>query len=135
MSTVGIDEMTSKAVEMGKEYGEMLGAWVVDSTNSKEYCAKIIEGFEDGDPEILDLCPSPLSGEFAGGPTTYSVLKELGFDPAVPKDYHDKLIDAYEESFSDAWWDTVIQKAYFHHGDYEPCGVCKKYGHKSKDHE
>ncbi len=127
-----VENLTVRAHEMGSEYGKSLGSWVIDGNSSKAYCQRIIDGYDDGDPEIMDMCPSPLSGEWADAPTVFSVLKDLGFDPyiqnAIP------VLDSYEDGFIGSWWDTVIQAAYAMHGEYEPCGVCGEYGHKSKDH-
>jgi hypothetical protein len=124
-----------KAAWLGRNYGEILGNWVIDPFTTQEQCMRLIEGYENSDPEIMQLCPSPLSGEFADGPTVYSVLKELGADPAVPESWHDEVIDAYEDAFEKAWWTAVLDGAHIRHGGFEPCGVCKHYGHKAKEHD
>ena len=125
-------EMIEQAREMGLEYGKARGSWIIDGNSPKEFCQKIIDGFEDNDPEIMEISDSPLSGEFADSPTVSSVLSELGLDS---DEQHDEILDAYEAGYQDGFWDTVIQSAYAQHGEYAPCGVCGLYGHKSKDHE
>ncbi|QGJ90088.1 hypothetical protein HWC80_gp048 [Mycobacterium phage Indlulamithi] len=131
MTTTTLED---RAAELGKDYGKAVGSWVVDGNTSKEQCDKLIEGIDTCDPEVMDLIPSPLSGEFADGPTVYSVLKELGLDPAVFDEQFDHLIDVYEEAFSESWCDTVYQAAHANHPDYDPCSVCGLYGHKWKEH-
>ena len=125
--------ITAKAMELGAEHGKSCGSWVIDGNTSNETAQKIIDGYDNGDPEVMDYCPSPLSGEFADDPTVHDVLKELGV--LWSDDRADDLINAYEEAFQSAWWATVIQSCYGMLPDYEPCGVCKLYGHKAKDHD
>lgn len=131
MATHTLD-LVAKALELGTERGKSQGSWVIDGNTSNAFAQKVIDGYDDGDPEIMDMCPSPLSGEFADDPTVHDVLKEIGIEWS--DDRADEVIDAYEEAFSKAWWDTVIQSCYGMLPGYEPCGVCKLYGHKEKDH-
>lgn len=139
MSTKFVDEMIEKARELGLDYGKARGSWVIDGNSPKEFCQKIIDGYEDGDPEIMDISGSPLSGEFADGPTESSVLRSLDVEIAdhcnMCQEEQTEIIDAYEHAYQEGFWDTVIQAAYAQHGDYEPCGICKLYGHKAKDHD
>lgn len=139
MSDTYVSEKIEAARELGLDYGKARGSWVIDGNSPKEFCQKIIDGYEDSDPEIMDISGSPLSGEFADGPTPSSVLAELEIEIqdncAMCESEQSEIIDAYEAGYQDGFWETVIQDAYKMHGDYEPCGVCKLYGHKAKDHD
>jgi hypothetical protein len=126
---------------MGSEYGKAQGSWVVDPNTPIASCHKIIDGYNDGDPEVMDLCPSPLSGEFADAPTTLSIFRELGIDHAFDEncqmceDEKIEVLDEYEAGFVEKWWETVLHAAHVNIPEYEPCGVCGLYGHKVKDHD
>jgi hypothetical protein len=109
MTATKLVGLTKRASDLGHDHGVNVSSWVIDGNTSQETCRRIISGYEDGDPEIMDMCPSPLSGEWSGGPTVYSVLKELGLTFRYKN--ADELIDVYEEAFSTAYWDTVIQAA------------------------
>jgi hypothetical protein len=102
------DTLVEKAAELGYDYGVSKGSWVIDGNTSEDMCRKIIKGYDDGDPEILDYAPAPLSGEWAGEPTTSSVLRALFVED---NEEHEHLIDTYEISFYQGFWDTVIQAA------------------------
>jgi hypothetical protein len=130
----------ARSAQLGTEHGSALGSWVIDANTSKDQCLNVIRGYEDGDPATLDLCPMPLSGEWADSLTPESLCRALGFvdeadDLEWQCDHGDTLCTAYEESFSIAWWDTVIQAAYLHSNEFEPCGVCGLYGHRAKEHD
>jgi hypothetical protein len=126
--------LVERATDMGHDHGVNSGSWFIDGNSSKEFCHKVIDGYDDGDPEVMDYCPSPLSGQWADDPTVLDVLRSLGIPEQKYSKGADFLIDTYEDAFSKAWWDTVIQAAYGQL-DYEPCGVCGLYGHKAKEHD
>jgi hypothetical protein len=50
----------------------------------------------------MDLCPSPLSGEWADDPTPAGVLAQLGLDD---------MDDTAPDAFSSAFWAEVIRAA------------------------
>ena len=50
--------------EIGTQAGRAVASWVEISDSATAHT--IIVGYHDGDPEILDMQPSPLSGEWAG---------------------------------------------------------------------
>lgn len=92
-----LDEFTT----MGREAGAAAGSWIVDGNTSAETAAAILAGYEDGDPEVLDLCPAPLSGEWAGE----SIPELFGYWP------DDEEMTAYEVAFCEAFWVTVCESA------------------------
>lgn len=130
-TTVQPLDIWRRASDLGTEHGNARGSWVVDGNSSNEFCEKLIQGHEDGDPEVMDLQPSPLSGEWADEPTVSDILRELGIQPDTSD--ADMAIECYEEGFSNAWWHTVIQAAHIGAG-HDPCPVCKLYGHGERDH-
>lgn len=96
------------AAELGWERGHAAGSWVIDGNTSAEFARRIINGYNDGDPQVMDMCPAPLSGEWAGDPTTADVLGQLGAD--TDDSAHD-LLSTYETAFSDGYWSQVIDAA------------------------
>jgi hypothetical protein len=139
--TVDVADAIKRAEQLGTEHGSARGSWVIDANCSNRFCDKVIDGYENGDPEVMDLCPAPLSGEWADDLTPESLCRALGFtdeqvgDIEWQSDAGDFIVQSYEAAFDAAWWDTVIQAAYAHSGDFEPCGVCGKYGHRVKEHD
>lgn len=126
-----IADVIELSKQHGSEKGGAAGSWIVDANTNQDAAQRILDGYEAGDPEIMDMCPAPLSGEFAGSPIPSVVLEELGI--GFDHESADEILDAYEDSFSNAFWVTVIRSASIVCG-YEPCGVCGEYGHKSKEH-
>jgi hypothetical protein len=90
----------------GYEAGKAAGSWVFDGNTSDETYARVLQGWDDGDPEVMDLQPSPLSGEWAGESPT-----EL-----LGADYTDEDADEYEAGFSAGFWDEVVSIARSHVG-------------------
>jgi len=91
----------SKFYREGYSAGKARGSWIIDGNTTLETCQRIVQGFDDGDPEIMDMQPSPLSGEFAG-----ESIKELfGYQPSS------RCLDLYESGYSDGFWSEVIGSA------------------------
>jgi hypothetical protein len=82
----------------GLERGTAAGSWVeVDPTNAQT----LITGYEDGDPEVMDIQPAPLSGEWAG-----ESLSELDLADASDED-----LSKYEAGYSEGFWNEVLRMA------------------------
>lgn len=105
------NELTTaeKMADLGADQGTRDGSWAVDGNTSDATLRMIWQGYNDGDPEIMDMQPSPLSGEWADGPFIPDVLEEVG----LPRDYDgddlSDLLDAYEMAYSEAYWTTVLR--------------------------
>jgi hypothetical protein len=102
-------EQNDKARKFGMETGRAAGSWVIDGNTTVERCGRIIDGFNEVDPAIMELEPSPLSGEHSGELTPLDVLQHCGADGDL-EEYQD-LIDSFEDGFSEGFWDTVIAAA------------------------
>lgn len=105
-----IDPIT-RAAELGKEHGSNAASWVFNGPIPDGGYAKILEGIDDGDPEVLDKLPSPdLSGQDAGSMTPAELLVEIGvYEPLVEQremwasqfaELEQQCCDAYEEAFT-----------------------------------
>lgn len=97
------------AAEMGYDAGKAAGSWVIDGNTSVEQCRAILKGYEKGDPKIMYMEPSPLSGEWANSTTPNSIAADFKVDPESGEAAD--LFDAYEEAFSRGYWDEVIRSA------------------------
>lgn len=94
----------------GYEAGKNAASWVFDGNTDLATYARVLRGFEDGDPEIMDMQPAPLSGEFAGG----SMNEILGiFDNDEDQN---EAADAYEEGFSEGYWAEIQDTCHYHLG-------------------
>ena len=89
----------------GYAAGKSAGSWVTDgNTSVREYRA-ILAGIESGDPEVMDMEPSPLSGEWAGE----SIPEIIEGYADMPDDgvEQDAACTEYEQGFSQGFWETV----------------------------
>ena len=91
----------SKSYKMGCEAGRAAGSWVLDGNSSSAEARWILEGYEDGDPAVMDMQPSPLSGEWAGE----SIREIFGRWPS-PRE-----MDLYELGYSEGFWGEVQRSA------------------------
>ena len=86
-----------KYYRLGLEAGRAAGSWVIDGNSSEAQARRILQGIEDGDSAIMDMQPSPLSGEWAGE----SIQELFGHTPT------DSQLDDYEQGYSEGYWDEV----------------------------
>ena len=112
------EDYEERARQLGFDAGQAAGTWVFDGNTDTRTYAKMLEGIEEGDPEILDKLPNmaPLSGEWADGPTPASLLSELGLNPDEPEEWFDGLLDAYEVGYHDGVVFEVTATARHHLG-------------------
>jgi hypothetical protein len=89
----------------GYEHGKAKGSWAFDGNTEDATYRRILAGFEDGDPEVMDICPSPLSGEWAGE-SIPELSNEIGIDLFDPDN-----ADEFEDGFTQGFWDEVIATA------------------------
>ena len=99
--------MKSKWYKIGKVRGGNYGLDAFPRTDwmKADECLsiaqKILDGIDDGDPEIMDLCPNPLSGEWAG-----ESLKEIfGRSPTR------SMMDNYENGYRDGFFSSLASCA------------------------
>jgi hypothetical protein len=115
MNGIVLQDITERAAQLGDEHGKAQGSWAIDGNTSKEHCENIIRGYDDGDPEVSDMCPSPLSGEWADSMTPTALMRACGVEPDdrewADTDVSGSLCDAYESAFTGAWWETVLKAA------------------------
>jgi hypothetical protein len=100
----------SEAYAAGYDVGKAAGSWVVGGNTTAEAARRMLTLDLEGDPEFWDAYPgSPLSGEWADGPTPASVLAELG----VPEgsDVADEILSQWEDGHHDGWRDEVLRAA------------------------
>lgn len=116
------DKLTEAAKTLGAEHGAQRGGWIVETNMSRESAQNLINGYNDGDPIWMDLCPSPLSGEWAGDPNITTVIDdianmaeadELLRNTTIEEALDDAqgVLDVYEQAFQEAFWATVIKAA------------------------
>lgn len=109
--------LVTAAEKLGRRHGSEKGSWVIDGNTKKEAAERLIKGHEDGDPQVMDLCPNPLSGEWTDEPLEMEILGEIANLAAEMKPdkvepvHDDNLLDVYESHFQEGFWDTVIQAA------------------------
>jgi hypothetical protein len=96
-----VDSRARRLEDLGRKMGESAGSWVVDGNTTAEQARAILRGLRDVDPVVMDLMPSPLSGEYAGNPVSNDVLAEVDAnedDPAAAE-----LLDAFEVGYQRGW--------------------------------
>lgn len=93
--------MTELAYNAGLERGKGAGSWVVDGNTTEETARYLLKGIADGDPEIMDIAPYPLSGENSG-----ESIPELSYQYGIDL-FDDDEATRFEEGFDVGFWDTV----------------------------
>jgi hypothetical protein len=93
------------AYKAGYEHGKSAGSWVIDGNTSEDAAKKVLRGFADGDPAIMDMCRCPLSGEWAG-----ESISELSSRFGIDLDDDDNA-SQFEDGFYQGYWDAVIELA------------------------
>lgn len=101
--------------------GTAAATWIVDG-NTEDPAGtlrKLLDGVEEGDPEIMDALPAPrLSGEFADDPSWYDILRDEcegeSAEFIIEHDLDGDLYDAYEDKFHEA----VIEQIRSMHKSY-----------------
>lgn len=116
--------LLDRATGLGLDRGRAAGSWVVDGNTPEATVRAILQGLADGDPQTMDMQPSPLSGEWADEPTMADVVGEItgddvcrncgeavmfhDYDLSCPDDYlSPELLDAFELGFGDGFWEEV----------------------------
>ena len=99
--------MKSKWYKIGRNHGENAGLDAFPKTDwmsrseRLSVSKKVIDGIKDGDPEVMDLCPNPLSGEWAG-----ESLKEIfGRFPT------ESMMNNYEMGYQDGFFSSLESRA------------------------
>lgn len=99
-----------QARELGADYGKAAGTWV--EIDSAEAARRILDGIEAGDPEILDMCPSPLSGEWADSLNEAGLIDELDLvADSLSEEERAEVVTAFEQDFYRGYWDEVQRMA------------------------
>jgi hypothetical protein len=107
---LGIDEILEQAEEAGYDLGKAAGSCVVDGNTPQESARRLLQGIEDGDPEVLDQLPgAPLSGEWAGALMPRDVLAWYELDEE--HDAADDVLRAFEDGFGRGVVDEVVHSA------------------------
>lgn len=96
--------LKQEAFSCGFDFGKAAGSWVVDGNSSVEFCRKIIDGYADGDPEVMDMQPAPLSGEYADDAGIIEDVRQRFGDD-------DELLASFEEGYSNGYWREVLRSA------------------------
>jgi hypothetical protein len=107
------DRLQERASELGAEHGHSVATYV--EIEDAVAARKILNGIEDGDPEIMDMQRAPLSGEFADDMTTGRLLEELDVpeDQRENTDLVEALCENYELGYSQGYWDEVQRMAMY----------------------
>ena len=99
----------SKFYKLGNELGLSAGNSITDGNTTAENYEWILAGYEECDSEVMDLCPNPLSGEWAG-----ESISEI-FNLNIGEDYpDDEVLIEYEQGFQEGFWDKAIKNCNYH---------------------
>ena len=102
----------STAHQLGTEHGQSAGSWVIDGNTDDAAVRRIVNGYNDGDPEIMDMQPTPLSGEFAHDPSPRDILAMFGIDGEdFEADEYDELLGEFEAGYSEGYWSAIMDAA------------------------
>lgn len=91
------------AYQAGYQHGRATGSWIIDGNTPETLKNKMRQGIADSDPLVMDIAPSPLSGEFAGS-SIPEMSVTFGIDLA-----DEEVASQFETGFSAGFWDQVSE--------------------------
>ena len=106
LSNMEYDHLRAEVRKVGAEHGAARGSWVISGNTPKESAQRILQGIEDGDPEVLDALPQLSMGEWADDPTQNDIVSEAAYRGRVPVDPADldpELMDELISDYQTAW--------------------------------
>ena len=108
-------EMLAAARRDGKSAGIAAASWCFDGNTTDETYRYFLEGYEAGDPAVLDRFNVPnLSGEWADSPTPASLADDYGIE--ADDERLDSVCTEWENAASDAFWAELQRVAKYHVG-------------------
>lgn len=116
------DALSEAAYRLGLSKGEDFANRLIDRVTDIEDARIILNGFENGEEEVMALCPDPLSGEWADDPTPVSAINDISSlaeaEGLLKKaniiealDAAEDLLDVYEHAYRDGFWETALKRA------------------------
>jgi hypothetical protein len=123
VSLVKGETYATMARRIGAADGIGAASWAFDGRTADHIFRAFLVGYADGDPQIMDYYDPgyPLSGEWADGRTSTDVLAMVGigtddtpWESAAASGAIDDTLNAYEESFAEAYWAELERVAIFH---------------------
>jgi hypothetical protein len=98
------------ARQEGHAAGVAAGSWLLDGNSTEDAARRLLQGIEEGDPEVLDELPSsPLSGEWADAPLPRDLLEGVGIEEDA--DHAEDVLRAYEDAYSRGVTDEACRSA------------------------
>lgn len=100
------EEHLQNARSLGLDHGRAVASW-------NEQPELTLQAIRDVDPMIVDLLPSPLSGEFADSFTIDGLLRDLDLPVYVDDTCaaYEDLIEKYEEGWNEAYEQELTERA------------------------
>ena len=99
-----------EAKQAGRQAGLNAASWKFDGNTTTETYKRFLEGYDAGDPEVMDaFCPpSWLSGEWAG-----ESMNEILGEPQNERDENrqDDVAQTYEDAADQADWAELVRVA------------------------
>lgn len=86
-----------KPYDIGYEVGQDAGTWFEITGDPQA----LLERISDCDPEVMDMAPAPLSGEW-GGESLIELSGRLGINLE-----EEDVATEFEQGFSDGYWAEV----------------------------
>jgi hypothetical protein len=109
---VSDDRLSDVAQELGLEHGKSRGA-IITVMNCSPYTASmIIDQYDKKDPEVLSLCPDPLSGGPPDDPPAFHILEQIADKADQPSGFSEgkdqDVMAIYEKAFQEGFWKEVM---------------------------
>lgn len=96
----------TRAYNLARHRGAAAGDSIFDGNSTVEQASAFIKGADEGDPMVMDLCPNPCSGEWAGE----SIPELFDLPKGAPHPTDDEIAE-YESHFTYCWWDAAQSHA------------------------
>lgn len=103
---------TAAVRALGAEHGKSAGSWAIDGNTDAAIAQGVIDGYEAGDPAVMDACVSPLRAERFDALAPDDVYEAAGIELDETGEGPDWLLVEYENAYSDAYWAEVLRAAH-----------------------
>jgi hypothetical protein len=116
------DPLLEAAYSLGREKGAFLARGIIDNDTPLSQAKLLIDGYEVSEESIMNVCPAPLSGEWAGEDTPVTIIEEIAglteTDELLKKisiesamDAASDVLDVFEAGYHEAFWETALDRA------------------------
>jgi hypothetical protein len=116
------DPLLQAAHDLGVSKGDKMAKMIVNNETTVKAAKLLVQGYLESNEEVMDICPKPVSGEFADGDTPLDIIDEIaklaGSDKLLKNtniedamDESSDVLDTFEDGYSEGFWIEALKRA------------------------